>query len=125
MNLADLTKIDIKNIDIGRILKTLRARKDILVNVVVVFATIFVMVQIYSNKHSENQALEIKLDAQKKKSAPIADYNKAQKDLNAFLDALPKGIPEYSIIDKLSDFAEKHNIQILSFSPAKSRSETL
>ncbi len=117
MNLVDLKNIDIKKIDIAKIRSYLLKRQDILINSVAVFLTVFIMFKIFSGQQEQTQNLKIQVSQMEKKIAVIAKHNQALKELNALVESLPTGIPESELIDKVTDFAEKSNIHIMTFYP--------
>ena len=119
MNLADLKNIDLKKIDIAKIRSDILKRQDMAINYAAVFLTIFIMFKIFSGQQEQVQNLKIQITQMEKKITAIAKHDKALKELNALVDSLPAGIPESALIDKVTDFAEKSNIHIVTFSPTE------
>ena len=119
MNLADLKNIDIKKIDIAKMRSDLLKRQDILINCIAGFLTVFIMFKIFSGQQGQARNLKIQGSQMEKNIAVIAKYNQALKELNALVESLPAGIPESALIDKVTDFAEKSNIHIVTFSPTE------
>lgn len=125
ISLADLKNIDIKNLDIQKIRSDLLKRQDILINCVVAFLTVFIMFKIFSSQQAETQKLKAQVSEMEKKNTVIMKHDKALKELNALVDSLPTGIPESALIDKVTDFAEKSNIHIVTFSPTRTEENEL
>ena len=119
MNLADLKNIDIKKIDMVKIRSDLLKRQDLLINGAAVFLTIFIMFKIFSGQQEQGRDLKIQASQMERKITAIAKHDQALKELNAFVEILPVGIPESALIDKVSDFAEKSNIHIVTSSPTE------
>lgn len=117
MNLRDLKNVNIKKIEIAKIRAYLLKRQDILMNLTAVLLTVFMMFKIFSSQQEQAQNLKIQVNQMEKKIAVIAKYDRASQELNAFVESLPIGIPESALIDKMTDFAEKSNIHIVTFSP--------
>ena len=77
------------------------------------------MFKVYFGQQEQTQNLKTQVSQMEKKIAAIAKHDKTLKELNAFVEALPVGIPESALIDKVSDFAEKSNIHIVTSFPTK------
>ena len=126
MKLQDFKKIDIndlKNLDFAKILEEILAKPDMAANAALVILSLFVMFQIFNGRQGEIKTLKGKLEQLEKKGAVIETYHATQKQFTAFISNLPKGVPEDTVIEKLTDFAANHDVQILSFSPAKMESK--
>ncbi len=125
MNITELKDIDIKNIDMATLQATLLKRQDVLANLVIVVITLFVVINLITSKENEREHLLSTIPGKQKKIEAIEQNKKAGKQFDEFFNALPKGLPDNMIIDKLTDFAEKHHVQITNFSPTRSENDKL
>lgn len=117
MNPSELKNMDIKKIDIAMIRSYLLKRPDMLINSVAIFLTVFIMFKVFFSQQERAQNLKIQISQMEKKIVAIAKHDQALKELNAFVESLPAGIPESALIDQVSDLAEKSNINIVTFYP--------
>lgn len=113
----NLQNTDIKKINIAKIRSYFLKRPDMLIKAGAVFLTVFIMFKIFSGQQEETQNLKIQVSQMGKRVVVVAKHDQALKELNAFVESLPTGIPQSSLIDKVTDFAEKSNINIVTFSP--------
>lgn len=128
ITLKDLNNIDIKdlqNIDWGAAKDRLQSRPELLINILLTIVTVFVLSStfkkfIHKSKISKNEQvlLQEKLNAFDKLSA-------IQKKYRDFRNNVPEVIGDDQLIETLSKFASRHNVQIVSFSPAKKKSNKL
>jgi Tfp pilus assembly protein PilO len=125
MNLKDLNNInieDLKNLDWAEAKDRFLSQPDRVLNVLMVIMTISVLFFVYKNYTRVTKALGKKVSDLQEKSAALDKFNAAQEELNNFMKDVPKEISGDELIEKLSQFAINRNIQILSFSPAKEKS---
>ncbi len=127
MNLAawKTSPADLKSIDLATLVRTLKRRKDLMANLALILFVFFLIYQIYTNRRAEVMTFKNKISDLEKKNEAISHHEKMVKELDEFIKALPQGIQPFAIIEKLNDLAEKNKIQIISVSPAQSRSEEL
>ncbi len=123
MNLNDLKNFDVKNINVEFLKENFVRKPENAVKALLILVSFLFMFNIFSAKQKEARELKTKITEMEDKMESINNYQKDLKELNHYIESLSAGIPDYEIIDKLSDFAEKRNIHILSFSPAKSENE--
>lgn len=126
MNLNDLKNIDIKSInlksiDLSKIRSVLLQRQDLLGNGTAVFLMLFIVFKIFSWQQKEVNNLKFQAGQMGKKVAAITKHDQALKELNALVASLPVGISESALIDQVTDFAEKWDIHIVTFSPTKTQ----
>jgi hypothetical protein len=127
MNLAELSRLDIKDLKKVNYHKTweeVRKRPDILVNLISILLTIALVVHIYAKNHEGTRAVRTETALLEKKIVSIEAYNEVKGELNAFLGTIPAGINEEDFINKVSDFALAREVQIKSFSPVGKKDET-
>ncbi|HOW36246.1 MAG TPA: type 4a pilus biogenesis protein PilO [Candidatus Omnitrophota bacterium] len=120
ITLKDLSEYDVKNLDIKKIVQNIRQSRELMINIVIVFTTFFLAIQIIDKSSKEISSLKIKVADLEKMSKAITEYKNADEALTLFLNASPKGLTETeAIINKINNYAIKHDIQILSFTPAQ------
>jgi len=125
MNISDLLKLDIKDlqkIDYKKLVEELRKRPDALINIVVVLITAIIFFNLTSSHQKESKKLKRDIKKLTEKVEEIDRFNKAQQELDSFLDTLPGALPEDEFVNTLTDLAVKRNIQIESFSPTNTKS---
>lgn len=119
ITLKDLKEYDIKNVDIGKFLKTIQQRKDILAGIVLVAITLMTANDILSKERVKTRDLSQKISLLEKKIKAIDSYKKAKGQLTALVKSLPQGLPEAdNIIQKVNSLAIDHDLQISSFAPS-------
>ena len=125
-DLKVLSEYDVKNIHFEKILKTLASRRDILVNIVLIIATLFFMGRIYRDRIEKMQTLTEKVSELENRSEAIVRYEDTKKELSRFVGSLSQGALEAeSIINSLNATAIDHDIQILTFTPRKKEGSSL
>ncbi len=108
----------IKNEEITKRLKTLLARKDLLLNFAIIVITVITITKIYDGQALQKKELEVKVLDLEKKSQVVSDYEKAQSQFDNFFNTLPQASLEVdAIINQINQLAIAHHIQILTFSP--------
>lgn len=125
MNLKDLNKInieDLKGLDWGQAKDRFLSQPDRIINILIVMVTIAVIFSAHKNYTRATKALKKTVIELQEKSAALDKFNAAQEQLNNFIKDAPKEISGDELIEKLSQFAIKRDIQILSFSPAQEKS---
>ena len=119
MKLKDLNNIDIndlKNIDWRRAKEQLQSRPDLIINVLLVVATLAIVFVTYNKYASTKKASKQEIAELRKKVAALKKSETAQKQNNDFLKDIPKAIAGDQLIAALSEFAIRRDVQILSFS---------
>ena len=128
MNLADLSKIDIKDlqkIDYAKLLQDLKKRPDILISIVFVLATLSFSVNAFTKKKGELSSLQQEVSKLEEKIKVIDSYEAVKKELTDFLANIPEKILENDLINKVTDFAVSRNVQIESYTPMSKQSSPL
>lgn len=119
LNKIDLN-VDLKTIDMQSIQNNLLKRKDILINTVIILATLFVVNGIFSNQKKESRNIENQIKELEEKSIVIKTYEAREKKLNEFLEKSQKGyLGATAVINAVSEIAQSRDIKILSFVPDK------
>jgi len=118
----DLKKLDLsrlKELNIDLIKEELATKPKILFNTIFTIATILAIlysVGSYKNKTSQINAEIVSLN---KKLEMIQMTSATETKYKDFLAKLPRVIPNNQLIGKISEFAEKAKINVISFSPLK------
>ena len=123
MNISDLNKIDIKNIDLMKLKDQLLGRKDLLIQIGICFVTFMLIVSSLNKSQSELRDIKSKMATLKAKTSSIDDYNNSSKDMNQFLKKIPPSLSEGQVVDRVTDLAVKHHIKIMSVNPLDSKDE--
>lgn len=123
MNLKELSKLtpdDIKNIDFSQLRENLSHRLDILINIVLIIATlIFSYNFIIKNKQKAKQH-KVTITELNEKIKAVEELKDSQESLTKLFNDFPQSIESDKLINMISNFAVSHRVQILSFSPAES-----
>ncbi|MDP8266685.1 MAG: hypothetical protein P9M07_07050 [Candidatus Aceula meridiana] len=132
IDLKKLNEIDIKTLfkpdtfqgalNFEQLQNNLFKRKDILINIVLVLATLFGINAVIKNKNAESTLLKTEIEELEKKTDAIAEYEKQEKVKNNFMASVPKGFSGFTdVIDKVSVLADEAGVKIRSFDPAESQ----
>jgi len=128
MNLKDLNNIDIKdlqNIDLGQIKDRLQGQPDLLIDILLVVVTLVVLSSTF-NKYTEATKLSgIETVELQEQLVALEKFEAAKKQHHDFLKEAPKSIAGDQLVQTLSEFAIRRDVQILSFSPAQKKSNKL
>lgn len=119
MKISDLSKIDIKTIDVMKIKEYLLDHKDIAIQIGVGVVTFMMVISTLGKSQTEMKGIKSKMSNLQSKSSSIADYNKAFTDTNTFLKQVPPPLSEDQIVSFVTDLADKHNIKIQTVNPLK------
>jgi len=120
-DLKDLKNL--KNIDVSQIKEKLQSRPDLLINLVLIITTLFAVFYTYKKNTTEAKMLKAEVGQLEQRMVVVEQGDRSQEEYDNFLTSFPESLPSDQIINKLSEFAGIHNIQILSFSPANAREE--
>lgn len=118
----DLKKLDLaklKEFNLDRIKEELATKPKILFNAIFSLAAIGTM--IYSFGYYKNEASQIQAEivSLNQKLEMIRLTSTTEARYNEFFAKLPKVIPNNQLIGKISEFAEKAQVNVISFSPLK------
>ena len=125
MNLKNLNKItldDLKNIDWARVKGYLQSRPDLAINILLVVITFVVMVTSFQKYINARKSSESEIALLKKKQTVLDKLTHTQKQYDRFIKDVQTVITGDQLIEILSKLALQRDIQILSFSPAKTKS---
>lgn len=119
LTLKDLSEYDIKNVDVGKLIKDLMNRKDILVNIAVILVTLFLFKKVVGVQNKTIIQLKSQTANIKEKMDALADYEAIKKQADNYIDKLPQGIGRVdNIVEKVNELAVSRGIKILSFTPS-------
>lgn len=126
MNLKDLNKIDIhdlKNIDWRQAKAQLQSRPGLIINILLIGVTLFVVSSAYQKYARLTKSLGREAAELREKADALEKSRLTQKQYDDFLKSVPEVIPGDRMVETLAGFAVNRGVQILSFSPAKERSD--
>ena len=125
MNLKDLNSIDIKdlkNIDLGEIRDRLQSQPDLLIIILLAVVTLAVLFSSFNGYTEATKSSEIETVELQKRLAAIEKLESVQKLHASFVKDAPKAIAGDQLIQTLSEFALRRDVEILSFSPVQKKS---
>ncbi|HQP10199.1 MAG TPA: type 4a pilus biogenesis protein PilO [Candidatus Omnitrophota bacterium] len=128
MNLKDLNNIDIKdlqNIDWNDIKDRLMSQPHLIVNILLAIITVFVLFSTSKKLAVSAKQLKTEQASLKTKLAALEQFNAVKKENKDFLEKMPQAITDDQLIETFSEFAFQRNVQIISFSPAQKKSNSL
>ena len=125
MNIKDLNQLDIKNVDLNQVKDYIQKRPEILVNILLIAATIFVIIYMFTGQQKKANNLNYSTIQMKEKWEVVKSLKIIREENKKFVKDFPKTIPGDRLIDKLSEFALLHNVQVVSFLPAKQKSNDI
>ena len=121
-----MPKVDInilKNINSEQIVEFFKNRIDISVNILLIAVMMYVTIYIYTGNKKKLVDLQQQVAQTSEKLSVTQDIEAMQNKHDSFIQRFPKPIESDQISSKLSAFAADHNVQILSFSPAETKSD--
>jgi len=121
MNLKELAQFDVKdfkNIDYQAVLRQLKKRPDILVEIIAVITAVAFCVWFHSDKKADFAHQSQELSTLEQKYTIFQGIQRAQQVLKNLKEVLPPAVQESAFIDIISRNAAAHNINITSLSPA-------
>ena len=126
--LKDLSQIDIKdlkNINLNQLRDNIQKRPEVLINILLIVAALFVIIYMFTAQQNKLKRLKNAVALMKEKLEVVKSLETAQQANGEFIKAFPQTIPSDRLVDKISDFAEAHNVQVVSFLPAKQKSNDI
>ena len=128
MNLAELSKLDIKDIskiDYSKLGEHFKKNPEQFITAVIVIATIAFSAHFYIKKKLELGRVTVEINELLKKKTAMDEYNKAKKNHDDLLNNLPQGLSEDTLANALTTMAIQRGVRLESFSPAKKMDEKL
>jgi len=124
MNLKDLNNInlkDLQNVDWKDLQDRAQNKPEIIINIVLILVTLAVVGFSYQKGSKTVSSLEKEIKELKEKSEAVRKSTLTTGRYNAFMSKTQKFISGDQLIEKLSEFAIRRNVQILTFSPANEK----
>ena len=118
MDLKTLQNFDIKNLknlNISQIKDNIFGQPTIFINILLIGLTIFATIYIYKNNRLQSQKLTQELQEKQKKTALVGEYTGIEKEYTTVLNGFPEFINTDELINKLSQYAVEHNVQIVNY----------
>lgn len=122
MNLAELSKLDVKDIKAflsGAHVQDIWQNKIVVLNTALVLITLTVVVLSFGGRANENKQIGKKITELEERLAAVTQQNDITQNLNNFLEKFPGSLESDRVVNVLTDLAEKHNVQIRSISPLR------
>jgi len=126
MKLSELSKLDIKDlqkIDYNQLGKEVTKRPDYIIIAVSIIMTLFLSLHFFSKNRKMASALKLEVQTLEDKVAVIEEYTDTKAELTALQDAIPEPLTQEGLINLVSDFAFKRNLQISSLTPGQTEEE--
>ncbi len=114
---------DLQNIDAQQLGDMLRQRIDIALNITLVLVTVVATVLIVNGSGKRSEMLTWEIKQFEDRGAAVKESERLKGEYSAFLKSFPGSIVTDQLINKLSEFAADRQVQILSFSPVKEKSD--
>ncbi len=119
MKISDLSKINIKDIDLAKIQENLLQKPDLLIQLIITGISFFILIKVVAGGLLEEKKVQEKIQELGKKVARIKAHDDLQKEYSQFLADLPPGLPTDDLMGRVTELAGEHSIQISNFSPPK------
>ena len=122
-SLRNLNIKDLQNIDARQLGDMLRQRIDIVLNITLVLVTMAATVIIVKGSDKRSEMLTWEIKQLEERGEAVKESERLKGEYSAFLESFPGSIVTDQLINKLSEFAAARQVQILSFSPVKEKSD--
>lgn len=119
MKIPDISKIDIKDIDVVKIQNELMQRKELVVQVLLALASIVVGVSAFNGSQAEIAKYKSQIASLQAKTGAIDEYNKTQGEVKDFINKVPAPVSQDKMITLVTDLAGKNDVKILTFNQAE------
>ena len=122
-SLRNINIHDLQNIDARQLSDMLRQRIDIALNIILVLVTMVATVLIVKGSGKRSEMLTWEIKQLEERGEAVKESERLKGEYAAFLKSFPEPILTDQLINKLSEFAADRQVQILSFSPVKEKSD--
>ena len=122
MNLSDLKHLELKDLDLEQIKDNLLERKDLLINIGLVVATILVCFTVFNNNRKAAATAQAKVLQMQGKTDVIAQHQQSLDKTKEFKEQFLPTLSENDIVELVTNLAIKSKVQVLSYSPAQEAS---
>ncbi len=119
--LREINAKDLQYIVAWQVARVFRHRVDILINIILVFATVIVLVVVSQWYSKISKGLKWEISQMEEQGGVIKDFERLRGEYEGLMSQFPKVILTDSLIliSKLSEMATFRHVHILSFSPMK------
>ncbi len=122
-SLRNINIRDLQNIDARQLGDMLYQRLDIVLNIVLVLVTIAATTVIAGGNGKKTEMLTYEIKQLEDRTEAVKEAGRLKGEYSAFIENFPKPIVMDQLTNKLSEFAANRQVQILSFSPVKEKSD--
>lgn len=119
MKIPDLSKIDVKDIDVVKLKNEILDHKEIAIQVVLGVISLFVIISLVNTSQAEIKKYKSQIAALMAKTGLIEEYKKVEQEIRDFLNKVPAHVSEDKMVDLVTDLAGKNKVKILTFTQAK------
>jgi hypothetical protein len=117
LKIPDLSKIDVKDIDVNKIKDQLIENKEVVIQVAIGVIAFFMIVSMWNGSQHEIKKYKKDIISMQSKEGIITEYKAAQSAIDTFLNNLPAALSEAQMINVITDMADKNKVKILTFVP--------
>jgi len=118
MKIADLSKIDIKDIDVAKLKDQILAHKDIALQIIIGLIAFLLAVSMFNQSQVEIKGHKTQINTLQAKTGAIEQYNNTQSEIKSFISKVPQSVSEDKMINLVTDFAGNNGVKIVTFSQA-------
>lgn len=122
-SLRNINIRDLQNMDARQLGDMLRQRLDVILNVALILVAIVVTSGIVKGYGKRSQTLTWEIKQLEERAQTLKESRRLKEEYSAFLESFPKPVLTGQLVNKLSEFAAYRQVQILSFSPVKEKSD--
>lgn len=123
-SLRNININDLQNIDARQLSDMLRQCIDIVLNITLVLVTMVATVLIVKGSGKRSEMLTWEIKQLEERGEAVKESERLKGEYAAFLKSFPEPILTDQLVNKLSEFAADRQVQILSFSPVKEKSDS-
>ncbi|MFA5260330.1 MAG: type 4a pilus biogenesis protein PilO [Candidatus Omnitrophota bacterium] len=128
MNLSELSKLDVKDlnkIDYLKLGEQLKKKPEQLITALIIAGAIVFSAHFYITKKMELRRVMIQIDELLRKKVAMTEYNNTKKSHDDLLNNLPQGLSADALANTLTTMAIHRGVRLESFSPARKVDEAL
>ena len=114
---------DFKKVDINQLKDLLRRSPIFVLNIVFVLGSCFTAITLFNKAKLDEKRMIVSNASYEEKLTAVKEQKKVKQELEQFVNNVPKELIGRQLIDKFSELATNRNVHILSFSPAKEKSD--
>jgi len=114
--LDQLRSIDLSSIDADMARDFLEEHKELTLSVILIVGSIFGSFYLYGKQMDEVKQIERKVVQIQEKAEPSKDLKAIDKTVAEYISHFPASLTDQELIEKITTLADKHGIQIDSYS---------